>query len=104
MRWTSASRSARRSRSGSVCRGRATSPARAHAFHADLRERLAALPGVEAVGAIGTCLPLAGRMCWGEGLRVEGRPPVEGEAPPVTDARVVAGDYFAAMGIRVRGR
>src|SRR5690606_31133142 len=73
-------------------------------FHAQLREQLAALPGVEAVGAIAPCLPLAGNICWGVGLEVEGRPPMEGEVPPVTGARVVAGDYFQAMGIRVRGR
>ncbi|HEY8470276.1 MAG TPA: ABC transporter permease [Longimicrobiales bacterium] len=78
--------------------------ARAKAFHDALRERLAALPGVESVGAIATCLPLSGNMCWGEALRVEGRPPAEGEVPPVTEARAVVGDYFNAIGIRVRGR
>src|SRR5690606_29641947 len=62
------------------------SRARAKACHDALGERLAALPGVESVGAIATCLPLAGGMCWGETLRVEGRPPVEGEVPPVTGA------------------
>src|SRR5690606_11592111 len=80
------------------------SRARAKAFHDALGERLAALPGVESVGAIATCLPLAGGMCWGETLLVEGRPPVEGEVPPVTGARAVVGDYFNAIGIRVRGR
>src|SRR5690606_29414948 len=80
------------------------SRARAKAFHDALGERLAALPGVESVGAIATCLPLAGGMCWGETLLVEGRPPVEGEVPPVTGARAVVGNYFNAIGIRVRGR
>jgi putative ABC transport system permease protein len=83
---------------------RYNSRAKAKVFQDALRERLAALPGVQSAAAIGTCLPLAGHMCWGEALLVEGRPPVEGEAPVITGARIVAGDYFAAMGIRVRGR
>jgi len=78
--------------------------AKAKVFQDALRERLAALPGVQSAAAIGTCLPLSGHMCWGEALLVEGRPLVEGEAPVLIGARVVAGDYFGTMGIRVRGR
>jgi len=83
---------------------RYNTPAKAKAFQDALRERLSALPGVQSAAAIATCLPLAGHICWGDALLVEGRPPVEGEAPIIIGVRSVAGDYFATLGIRVRGR
>jgi putative ABC transport system permease protein len=76
----------------------------AKAFHDRLHERLAGLPGVERVAAVGRCLPLVGHMCSGEVLDVEGRPAPEGNVPPVTGARVATTDYFRTMGITVRGR
>jgi predicted permease len=76
----------------------------AGAFHQRLLERLAALPGVEAAGAVGHCLPLAGHMCWGESLEAEGFPIAEGEVPPVTGVRIATPGYFEALGIAVRGR
>ncbi|HET9948856.1 MAG TPA: ABC transporter permease [Longimicrobiales bacterium] len=79
--------------------------AAAEAFVDELLERLAALPGVASVGAVAPqCLPLDSDMCWGEPLSVEGRPTAEGEVPPVVGVRLVAGDYFATLGIPVRGR
>jgi putative ABC transport system permease protein len=78
--------------------------AEAKAFHDRLLERLAGLPGVSAAGAVGRCLPLRGNMCWGVVLDVEGRPAPPGQLPPVTGARIVAGDYFRAIGIATRGR
>jgi putative ABC transport system permease protein len=74
------------------------------AFHEDLRARIAVLPGVASVGSIHPCLPLSGNFCWGDLLEVEGRAVPAGEIPPVTGFRVVAGDYFATMGIPVRGQ
>ncbi len=76
----------------------------ARRFHNALLTRLASLPGVVSAAAVGQCLPLADNMCWGETLEAEGRPTPQGQVPPVTGARVVAGDYFRAMGIGVRGR
>lgn len=76
----------------------------AGSFHGRLLQRLAALPGVAAAGAIGRCLPLRGNMCWGEVLEAEGRPAQPGQVPPVTGARIVTGAYFEAIGIAVRGR
>lgn len=74
------------------------------AFHRELRDRLAALPGVRHVGAVAACLPLSGNLCWGEVLQVEGRPSRPGESPIVTGTRAVMPDYFASLGIPVRGR
>ena len=83
---------------------RYASRARAGDFHDRLLGRLAALPGVEAAGAVGRCLPLTGHMCWGETLVAEGFPRPEGELPPVTGVRIATPGYFATLGIPVRGR
>ena len=75
----------------------------AAAFHRELQSRLAALPGVRAVGAA-TGLPLRDL---GAGCAVvfrEGRPYAPGEqAPCVATPRVTPG-YFVALGIPVHGR
>ena len=65
-----------------------------------LRERLAALPGVEAVGTISSA-PLTGKWTFNE------RPDIVGQSVPVADrpsvaATFVAFDYFQAMGIPLR--
>jgi len=80
------------------------SRAAASAFHDRLQERLAGLPGIERVGAIGQCLPLVGYMCFGDVLQVEGRPTPEGTVPPVTGLRIASTDYFGTLDIAVRGR
>jgi len=66
------------------------------AFYDQLTERLAALPGVQSVGAI-TVLPF-GPSGPTTGLRFESRPPVGGP-PPEAEYRSVTPGYFAAMGI-----
>jgi len=73
-------------------------------FHRELVGRLAALPGVEAAGAVGNCLPLTEGMCWGETLQAEGFPRPEGAVPPVTGMRLATPGYFRTMGIPLRGR
>jgi putative ABC transport system permease protein len=65
-----------------------------------LRERLAALPGVEAVGTISSA-PLTGKWTFNE------RPDIVGQSVPLAErpslaATFVAFDYFQAMGILLR--
>ncbi|MCG8461977.1 MAG: ABC transporter permease [Holophagales bacterium] len=63
-------------------------------------ERLAAVPGVLAVG--GTQMVPMLQMGYKGGVRLEGRPVPEGEEPGV-NWRVVTPGYFAAMGIPLQG-
>jgi putative ABC transport system permease protein len=66
-------------------------------FMGALMPRLDALPGAQAAGAE-TYLPLTGEKI-GHGFVRDDRPrPREGEELPM-DLRVIAGDYFSAMGI-----
>jgi putative ABC transport system permease protein len=75
----------------------------ATAFYDGLIDRLGALPGVEAVGAV-SCLPLEG-WCGGDPLQVEGRAVEPGVIPKVVAMRRVTEGYFQAMGIPLlRGR
>ena len=73
------------------------------AFSRQAAERLAALPGVEAAGAV-NYLPFAGPGA-ATNFKVVGRPdPPPGEEPD-TDVRVTDENYFRAMGIPLlRGR
>jgi len=77
-------------------------PDRQRAFLAQLLERVRALPGVDAAGAVSD-LPLTGTQNWP--VAIEGRP-----APPVAQqpnvaTSLVGGDYFRALRIRlVAGR
>jgi putative ABC transport system permease protein len=65
-------------------------------------ERVSAIPGVEAVGAINT-LPLSKGPT--AGFRVEGRPPLTPDKWPGANYRCVSPDYFRALNIPVvRGR
>jgi putative ABC transport system permease protein len=71
--------------------------ARRAAFFRAVRERVAAVPGVESVGAVDP-LPLGGNSN-AFNFRIEGWPPVAPEDEPVSDARSATPDYFRAMGI-----
>jgi putative ABC transport system permease protein len=85
---------------------RALSPAstsRAARFFDELLAGVRALPGVRAAGAVST-LPLAGDN-WGKRIVLWDRPlPGNADDLPQIQYRPVAGDYFRALGIRVRGR
>jgi putative ABC transport system permease protein len=66
-------------------------------------ERLRALPGVQATGAIHH-LPLSG-YAWYSNIDIEGRVRTPNETPLRSGWRIVQGDYFQAMGIPLlRGR
>jgi predicted permease len=75
------------------------------AAHHALLDRFAALPGVTAASAT-SCLPLADVAdCFGNTLFVDGRPFPANALPAAVQFRAVAGNYFAATGIRLlRGR
>jgi predicted permease len=62
-----------------------------------LDDRLAAIPGVVASGAI-SALPLSQMMAWGP-VSIEGRQPAGGSGFLNVDQRVVSGRYFEAMQI-----
>lgn len=69
-------------------------------FFRQLTERLEALPGVSAAGAI-SYLPLSGGENMG-GFVVEGEPPVNPADEPRAERRWVTPGYFATMGIPIR--
>jgi predicted permease len=66
-----------------------------------LWQRLDALPGVTAAGAV-TSLPLSEMYAWGP-IVIEGRTPPPGENFINADQRIAGGDYFQAMEIPLRG-
>jgi putative ABC transport system permease protein len=68
-------------------------------FYRQLLDRLAGLPGVEAVGTINE-LPLGSRRFSVE-TDFEGYQRGEGEPYPMTDWRPASPDYFAALGIPI---
>jgi len=72
-------------------------PARTHVYQR-LNERLAALPGVQATAAI-SYLPVTGA---GTTFTVVGRPATDPGTEPVTDVRIISGNYFGAMGVPLR--
>jgi putative ABC transport system permease protein len=69
------------------------------AYYRKVAERLSALPGVEAVGAINT-LPLGGGPT--SGFRVEGRPELTRDKWPLANYRNVTPDYFRALHIPIK--
>ncbi|MDX1395211.1 MAG: ABC transporter permease [Gemmatimonadota bacterium] len=72
-------------------------------FHREAVDRIAELPGVEAVG-VTNCLPLCGSWA-GIQLEVEGRPDDPNEVAGVVAMRRVNHSYLATLGIGlVRGR
>ena len=78
-------------------------PARMIQFYQRLLDRVDALPGVEASGA-NSFLPLIG-LGAATGFEVVGRPKAPAGEEPVCDVRVIANDYFKAMGIPlIKGR
>ncbi len=78
---------------------RAKAEQRAALFQ-DTLQRVAQLPGVEAVGAVHP-LPLGGTF-EAYTFRIEGRPPAPPGQEPAADFRIVSPDYFRAMGIQLR--
>jgi putative ABC transport system permease protein len=69
-------------------------------FYEQLGQRLEALPGVTAAGAI-SFLPITG-LGSATSFTVAGRPAPAPGAEPVTDVRIVTGRYFEAMRIPLR--
>ncbi len=67
-------------------------------FYSQVMQRVSAIPGVEAVGAINT-LPLDKGPT--AGFRIEGRPPLTVDKWPGANYRTVSTDYFRAMNIPV---
>jgi predicted permease len=73
---------------------------KATAFFGDVIEGSRSVPGVTAVGAI-NALPLMGEV-WSKSVTLHDRPlPASLEELPTIQYRVVAGDYFRALGISV---
>ncbi|HEV2423858.1 MAG TPA: ABC transporter permease [Terriglobia bacterium] len=76
-------------------------PAEMIAFERQALDRLSALPGSRATGAI-LGLPLGSIYIRGD-ITVEGAPPTAPGAPPIEPGKhVVGGDYFRAAGIALR--
>jgi putative ABC transport system permease protein len=72
----------------------------ARRFAQNALERVGAIPGVESVG-LSNLLPLSGWSDWS--FKIEGDPPLP--VSPDAQMRMVAGDYFQTLGIRlVAGR
>ncbi|HXS96951.1 MAG TPA: ABC transporter permease [Candidatus Limnocylindrales bacterium] len=67
-------------------------------FMEEIHRRIAALPGVQAVGMVSS-LPLTGSVGWG-GIKVEGYQPPPGQELQV-DIRTASDDYFRAMEIPI---
>jgi predicted permease len=68
-------------------------------FHRQLLERLTALPGATAVGAVSD-LPLGGSLS-GTGASLEGQPLEDDGFPPIFMTKNVSSGYFDAMGIEI---
>jgi putative ABC transport system permease protein len=87
----------------SVPSARYSTPEQRIAFFDQLRHGIAALPGVQRVGA-NVSLPMTNNN-WTGSFRVEGFQPPPNANGPWGDFRIVTPGYFAAMGIPVkRGR
>src|SRR6478672_3168181 len=67
-------------------------------FFKQAQERIATIPGVQAVGAI-SYLPLTGGLASRDGFKVTGQPPPPPGQEPAVEVRVATPTYFQAMGI-----
>ena len=67
-------------------------------FFKQAQERIATIPGVEAVGAI-SYLPLTGGLASRDAFKIPGQPPPAPGQEPGVEVRVVTPTYFQAMGI-----
>jgi putative ABC transport system permease protein len=74
--------------------------ARALPYYRRVMEQIAALPGVQSVGAINH-LPLSGYN-WTTTVRLDERPLPPGVSPPTAAWRMIDGDYFPSMRIPLR--
>jgi putative ABC transport system permease protein len=73
---------------------------RAGRYYSEVAQRISRLPGVQSVGMI-NYLPLRGNVfAWA--LAIQGRDMSPGAAAPQAEYRVVAGDLFSALGIRIK--
>jgi putative ABC transport system permease protein len=73
-------------------------------FYERLVERVAALPGVRAAGAVNS-IPVSRGGAGSSAFEIVGRPPFPQESQPYAEHRVVTPGYFAAVGTPVlRGR
>lgn len=79
---------------------RGTEPSRMQTFYGDLIERVAALPGVESVGAIDH-VPMAGAGSATSFRALDRAEPDEGDWP-VADIRTVDGEAFEALGVELK--
>jgi putative ABC transport system permease protein len=70
-------------------------------FLAAVEQRVAALPGVLAVGSVND-LPVTGDSAMSGAFGIEGRPKVNWSNAPVAERKFVSASYFAAMGIPLR--
>jgi putative ABC transport system permease protein len=78
-------------------------PEQVRGFYRELLDRVQRLPGVQSVGAV-SALPLSGQGGSGTTTIDSQSVPLE-DTTPEADQRVVAADYFKAMGISlIRGR
>jgi putative ABC transport system permease protein len=67
-------------------------------FLKDVQQRLVALPGVQAAGAIND-LPVTGRSSVNGDFNIEGRPLYKSGEKPVAEFRGVTPEYFPAIGL-----
>jgi putative ABC transport system permease protein len=63
-----------------------------------VQQRVRALPGVVAVGAI-DALPVSGNGNWNGGIQIGGRDPYPDGQNPVVEMRFVTPEYFGALGL-----
>jgi putative ABC transport system permease protein len=74
-----------------------------NAFFQDVLERVTALPGVTAPGAVNVS-PISGG-CVTYNFEVEGRPPARAEESPEAELEIISPGYFPAMDVKLlRGR
>ncbi len=73
---------------------------RASRYYGEVAQRMARLPRVQSVGMI-SYLPLRGNLfAWG--LFIQGRDAPRGASLPSAEYRIVSGDLFSALGIRMK--